>query len=180
MYSRCMAKGKQFLRFGNFSVEPVRLAPLLQRQHNWKSDAEQCCQSNGVAERLLPDGIRTARQFGQSCASTRRGTGCVHPIWCRGYGNGRSAHGGAPAARERINPFPIGSESDRLRCKRFRCYDTHITTLDTGLGGGQRGACNVPPPRGQQAGNGPNARRHSLDRLHASMIKQKKKKKKPH
>jgi len=26
--------------------------------------------------------------------------------------------------------------------------------LGQGLGGGQRGACNVPPPRGQRTGNG--------------------------
>jgi hypothetical protein len=32
-----------------------------------------------------------------------------------------------------------------------------------------------PPPRGQQRGNGQKVRRHSLDRLHASMNKQKKK-----
>ena len=47
--------------------------------------------------------------------------------------------------------------------------------LGTGLGGGQRKACNVPPPRGQRRGNGQNVRRHSLDRLHASMLKQKNK-----
>jgi len=49
--------------------------------------------------------------------------------------------------------------------------------LGTGLGGWQRKACNVPPSRGQRRGNGQkkNVRRHSLDRLHASMIKQKKK-----
>jgi len=45
--------------------------------------------------------------------------------------------------------------------------------LGIGLGGGQRGACNVPPPRGQQTGNGQNVRCHSLDRLYASMITQK-------
>jgi len=40
-------------------------------------------------------------------------------------------------------------------------------------GRGQRGACNVPPSRGQQTGTRRNVRRHGLDRLNASMIKQK-------
>ena len=45
----------------------------------------------------------------------------------------------------------------------------------TGLGGGQRGACNVPPLRGQRTGKlDKNIRRHRLARLNASMIKQKK------
>jgi hypothetical protein len=44
----------------------------------------------------------------------------------------------------------------------------------TGPGGWQREACNEPPSRGQRRGKGQNVRRHSLDRLHASMIKQKK------
>jgi len=48
--------------------------------------------------------------------------------------------------------------------------------LGTGLGGGQRGACNVPPLRGQRTGKiGQNVHRHDLDRLNASMVKQKKK-----
>jgi len=46
--------------------------------------------------------------------------------------------------------------------------------VGTGLGGGQRGARNVLPPRGQQTGNGQNVHRHSLDRLDASMNKLKK------
>jgi len=37
--------------------------------------------------------------------------------------------------------------------------------LGTGLGGGQRGACNVPPSRGQRAGTGQNVRHHSLLRV---------------
>jgi hypothetical protein len=44
-------------------------------------------------------------------------------------------------------------------------------------GGWQREACNEPPPRGQRRGNGQNVHRHSLDRLYASMNKQKKNKK---
>jgi len=44
----------------------------------------------------------------------------------------------------------------------------------TGLGGWQRKACNMPSSCGQRRGNGQkNLRCHSLDRLHASMIKQK-------
>jgi hypothetical protein len=36
------------------------------------------------------------------------------------------------------------------------------------------GACNVPPSRGQRTGTGQNVHRHSLHRLNASTIKQKK------
>ena len=58
----------------------------------------------------------------------------------------------------------LGS-GDRLRFLLFLCFVFHsrsVSTflcdslgatylLGTGLGGGQRGACNVPPPRGQRA-----------------------------
>jgi hypothetical protein len=43
-----------------------------------------------------------------------------------------------------------------------------------GLGAGQRKVCNMPPPRGPRRGNGQKVRRHSLDRLHRSMTKKKK------
>ena len=47
--------------------------------------------------------------------------------------------------------------------------------LGTGLGGGQRGICNVPTSRGQRTGNpDKNVCRYSLHGLNASMIKQKK------
>jgi hypothetical protein len=46
-------------------------------------------------------------------------------------------------------------------------------SLGTGLGGGERKACNMPPLRGQQRGNGQKVRRHSLDWLNASMVKRK-------
>ena len=47
--------------------------------------------------------------------------------------------------------------------------------LGTGLGGGQRGACNMPPLRGLRIRKlGENIRRHDLHRSHASMNKQKK------
>ena len=46
--------------------------------------------------------------------------------------------------------------------------------LEIGLGGGQRGACNVPPSRGRRKGTRQNIHRHSLDRLNARMITQKK------
>jgi len=50
--------------------------------------------------------------------------------------------------------------------------------LGPGLGGGQRGACNVPSPRGQRTGkiDKMHAAIDSLDGLNASMIKPKKKK----
>jgi len=48
-------------------------------------------------------------------------------------------------------------------------------SLRTGLGGGQRGACSVPPSSGQRTGNLDKVVcRHSLHRPNASMIKQKK------
>ena len=48
--------------------------------------------------------------------------------------------------------FPLFFTPARLLflCNFFGAY--HI--LGTGLGGGQRGACNVPPPRGQRTGSG--------------------------
>jgi len=62
--------------------------------------------------------------------------------------------------------FPCGYD--------FICFVPHF--LGTGLGGGQRGACNVPPPRGQQTGGMDNWRAAIVyvDRLHASMNKLKK------
>jgi hypothetical protein len=44
--------------------------------------------------------------------------------------------------------------------------------LGTGLSGGQRGACNVPPSLGQRTRTGHNVRRHCLYRLNASIIEQ--------
>jgi hypothetical protein len=55
----------------------------------------------------------------------------------------------------------------------FRLRERTLSFIGTGLGGGQGEACNVPPSRGQRRGNGLRVRRHSLDRLHASMTKQK-------
>ena len=37
-----------------------------------------------------------------------------------------------------------------------------IYLLGTGLGGGRRGACNVPPPRGQRMGK--------TDKMHAAIV----------
>jgi hypothetical protein len=57
----------------------------------------------------------------------------------------------------------------------FSCHFLYFLLFHgIGTGGWQREACNEPPSRGQRRGKGQNVRRHSLDRLHASMKKQKK------
>ena len=50
----------------------------------------------------------------------------------------------------------------------------------SGLVGGQRGTCNVPPSRGQRTETGENVCRHSLHGLNASMITQKSRATPPH
>jgi len=82
----------------------------------------------------------------------------------------------SPTSRLRVVPrsLPRGFTSlCSFLCSSLWCasYFLGITTPWRRV----KGACNVPPPRGQQTGIGEKARRYSLDRLNASMIKLKKK-----
>jgi len=82
-----------------------------------------------------------------------------------GGGGGAGCRGGAAAVPAHALFHGIGKrevgEGPRFFCY-FLCDFLGRIYLGTGLGGGQRGACNVPPPRGQRTGK--------TDKMYAAIV----------
>jgi len=95
-----------------------------------------------------------------------------------GAAGGLGCRGGAAAVPAHALFHGIGrrgvGDGPRFLLLFLSLFPWCASILGAGLGGGQRGACNVPPPRGQRTGNLGKMYAAILERLNASMNKQKK------
>jgi hypothetical protein len=106
------------------------------------------------------------------CASSPAGSGMRLPTWTEGKGGGEESGGGRSGRRGCGTAVSTHARIHGVRRRRgglgngslafvfFLCLSPllfpwcAIHLLGTGLGGGQREPCNVPPSGGQRRGNG--------------------------